>query len=202
MEEIMAGEMKVKEFTVQLESFQLCDTEIGNFLKTWHYSKNIKGLLQEFVFSLRHEGELIGVCLFGTPAGINTPKYYAEGKNPKGVYELRRLCLIDETPKNAESYFIGKCLRYLKKNTKVHTILSYADPNKGHTGVIYRASNFEYRGVQTTNCATIEWNGKLYHGRVYGNRREELKKAFRAGEAKRIKLKPKHIYTYNLRKVA
>ena len=39
--------------------------------------------------------------------------------------ELRRLVCIDDTPKNTESYFIGKTLRWLKHNTDVEVVVSF-----------------------------------------------------------------------------
>ena len=52
--------------------------------------------------------------------------------------ELRRLCCIDETPKNTESYFIGRTLRWLRKNTGYKVVVSYADTHHGHEGTIYK----------------------------------------------------------------
>ena len=80
-------------------------------------------------------------------------------KNQKIVLELRRLCTVDDTPKNTESYFIGQTLKYLLKNTNVKTIIAYADPEYGHTGTIYKASNFELIG-KTAKGKIIIYNGK------------------------------------------
>lgn len=190
--------MNIKEMYIQKESKSLRENEISNFLKKWHYSKTVKGLQQKEILSLRYKGRLIGVCVFSLCSGINTAKKYAN-TNPKKVYELRRLCLIDNTPKNAESYFIGKCLRYLKQNTSIDTIVSYADPNKGHKGIIYKASNFNYLGTQKTNNAVIKLNDKFYHTNIYRNNKN-IKKLLDIGKAKRVKLKPKHVFVYNLKR--
>ena len=62
--------------------------------------------------------------------------------------ELSRLFISDEAGKNSESRFIGWCLRYLAKHTDTKTVISYADPDKGHQGTIYAAANFSYYGLE------------------------------------------------------
>ena len=78
------------------------------------------------------------------------------------LLELRRLCCIDKTPKNTESYFIGKTLRWLKKNTGVKRIVSYAEPFYEHSGTIYKASNFKHVGM-SSDGKKILFEGKYYH---------------------------------------
>ena len=77
----------------------------------------------------------------------NIWKKYAKAE--RKVIELKRLCCIDNTPKNTESYFIGKTLRWLKQNTDYDLVVSYADTFYGHSGVIYKASNFKHVGMTT-----------------------------------------------------
>ena len=128
------------------------------------------------------------------------------GESEEEVLELRRLVLIDDTPRNSESFFIGHTLRWLKKNTKVKTIVSYADPNYGHSGVIYRASNFTHVGM-TSPGRVIMYQGKKYHDKAIRTKYKgelkpfarELKAALDNGEAEYVKQQPKHIYVYKLK---
>lgn len=109
------------------------------FVKVWHYSGTLPGCKE--YYGLFHKDTLIGVAAYGTPAMRNQALCY------KVDLELRRLCLIDDTPKNAESRFIGLTLKDLRK--KGYTaVLSLADPEHGHTGIIYKASNFEFLGEE------------------------------------------------------
>ena len=50
------------------------------------------------------------------------------------------------TEKNILSWFVSVCIRLLKKQTEVKSILSYADSSL-HTGFIYQATNFGYYGL-------------------------------------------------------
>lgn len=181
---------------------------VRKFLKRWHYSDYVN-IQAKHTFCLFREGnfgipEMVGVCIYTRPAGPTAGQsYYPEA--PDKVLELRRLCLIDSTPKNAESYFVSRTIKWLKQNTDWEFILSYADMEQGHTGVIYRASNFEYVGV-TGAGKTLEVDGKRFHirtlsmlDRPYGveiNRRYKEKDP----NVKILETLPKNIYTYKLRK--
>ena len=43
--------------------------------------------------------------------------------NPDKCLELRRLVCIDDTPKNTESYFIGRTFKLLKQTTDMEVIV-------------------------------------------------------------------------------
>lgn len=194
--------MSVKNFKVSL-----CQrNEIRDFIEEWHYSKNINGLMSDYCFKLEDEsGNLIGAMIYGRIAMAGVWKKYAENENE--LTELRRLCCIDDTPKNTESYFIGKTLNYLKKNTPIKKVISYADATYGHTGVIYRASNFQHIGM-TSKGRVIMYNGKRYHDKsirtTYNGKLKpfaiEIKNALESGLANYVVTKGKFIYIYNLKK--
>ncbi len=123
------------------------------------------------------------------------------------LIELKRLCCIDNTPKNTESYFIGNTLRWLRKNTDIKTVISYADMTYSHEGTIYKASNFIHYGM-TNKGKVIMYNGKRYHDKTIRTKYKEslkpfaieIKNAIQSGTAKYIDTLGKHIYLYNLRR--
>jgi hypothetical protein len=92
--------------------------------------------------------------------------------------ELARLYISDEAGRNSESRFIGWCLRWLRRNTKVRTIISYADPEHGHLGTIYAASNFRYYGLEKGHGTRLlvvageEMQAKTAYDRWGGERKE------------------------------
>jgi hypothetical protein len=195
---------EVKDYIVQETTF---NHSVRKFLKQWHYSEYVN-IQAKHTFCLFKNGkfgipEMIGVCIYTRPAGPSAGQTYHPSA-PDMVLELRRLCLIDATPKNAESYFVGKTLRWLRKNTDWEFVISYADGEQGHTGVIYRASNFKYLG-QTKPGKILEVDGKPFHirtlsmlDRPYGI---EINKRYKEKDEgiKIIQTLPKHIYTYDLR---
>lgn len=129
--------------TLHFEKCKLKD--VSAFIKLNHYSKTYPGGV-DFSFRLLWGGKLAGACIFGWMAGNPKAKHYP-GATPQKTRELMRLVLLDEVPKNSESQFIGWCIRWLKKNTNLQLLISFADPAHGHSGVIYRATNWRYAGT-------------------------------------------------------
>lgn len=196
---------EISTYTVEETTF---NPTVRRFLKKWHYADYVN-IQAKHTFCLLRPGkfgipEIIGVAIYTRPAGPSAGQsYYPE--NPTQVLELRRLCLIDDTPKNAETFFLGKTLRWLKNKTDWEFVLSYADEEQGHTGVIYRAANFKYLGL-TGPGKTLEVDGTRFHirtlsmlDRPYGveiNRRYKEKDP----DVKILTTKPKHIFTYIIKK--
>ena len=178
------------------------------FLRNWHYDPYVN-VQNKFSFGLfKPENdfgipEMVGVCVYTLPAGPTAGQAYCP-EAPDKVLELRRLACIDDTPKNAESFFVSKTLKWLKKNTDYRVVISYADPEHGHTGVIYKASNFKLVG-RTSPGTVIEFGGKRFHNRTitmldrpYGRKINQLVKE-KSDLITHIELQPKYIYKYILR---
>ena len=175
--------------------------EVRDFIEKWHYSKNINGIISDYCFKLMDGENLIGGIIYGRMAMANQWKKYATKEEE--VIELRRLVLVDDTKRNAESYFIGRTLRWLKINTDIRVVVSYADPEYGHSGVVYRASNFKLIG-QSSKGKVIIRKGKKYHDKTIRTKYKgklkpfalEVKKALETGEAFYKNTAGKNIYVY------
>jgi hypothetical protein len=187
-------------------SVEPCSREtVKDFIETWHYSHSINGVKSLYCFRLLDtQGVMIGAILYAGFGMASVWKKYASQE--KDVIELRRLCCTDEAPKNSETFFISRTIRWLKQNTDVKVIISYADQFHNHSGIIYQASNFEYLG-KTSSSKMIEWNGRMWHDktiRTYYNGKlkpyaQRLKDALDRGEAKYVNSAFKHIYRYDLK---
>ena len=186
--------------------------EATPFVIDWHYSKNTNGISTRFCFGLYDKTKLIGVMIYAYLGMASVWKKYGEFE--KDVIELRRLCCIDETPKNTESYFISQTIKWIKQNTDCKVIVSYADTMQGHNGTIYHASNFYYLGITAKGKAIrIKGNNRLYHEktiRTYytdknGNKdlkpyAKRIKIKLENGDAEYVHSKGKHIFAYPLNK--
>ena len=181
--------------------------DISGFIGHWHYSKNVNGIASDYNFKLvDEENNLIGAMMYGKIAMADVWKKYAEKEDD--LIELRRLCCIDNTPKNTESFFIGKTLKWLKQNTDFKKVISYADTTYNHEGTIYKASNFKHIGL-TAKGKVIMYKGQRFHDksiRTFSNGKlkpfaKKIKEALETGEAKYEDTKPKHIYIYELRRI-
>ena len=66
---------------------------------------------------------------------------------PGKYWELVRLFSFDWAGKNMESYCIGQSIKYIKKyHSDIKVLVSFADPEQGHNGTIYQATNWLYCG--------------------------------------------------------
>jgi len=200
--------MKVSDFTIEA----VPKKAVTSFIEKWHYSHYAGGIQHRQCFALYSpDGKfglprMIGCMIYGQPAMSNTAaKYHPD--NPDRCWELRRLCCIDDTPTNTESFFIGKTLKWLKQNTDAEVIISYSDLQQGHEGVVYKASNFINMG-QTPSGQALMVDGKQYHDRTIRNKRPYARAIKRRWEEKQngkkdddiyfVETKPKNIYVYYL----
>ena len=197
--------MSVKDFTVE----EVPRKSVKNFIEKHHYSHNVNGIQHLICFGLFKEGsfglpKMIGAMMYAIPSMPNTAKKYYP-PDPSKCIELRRLVCIDDTPTNTESYFIGQTFKWLKQNTDIEVIVSFADEEYGHSGIIYKATNFEYCGTTSPSKKLIV-DGKEYHSRSlnqsdrpYGR---ELKRRYDAGDENIYwkNTKFKHIYVYYFNK--
>jgi len=195
----------VTDFTVE----EIPRKSVVKFIEKHHYSHNVNGVQSLYHYGLFTEGnfglpKMIGAMMYAHPSMPATAAKY-NPINPDKCLELRRLVCIDDTPKNTESYFIGQTFKLLKRDTDMEVIVSFADQHHGHTGVIYKATNFDYLG-ETGKGRILMVDGKEMHSRSlnqldrpYGR---ELNRRYKAGD-KNIFWKntePKHIYVYYLNK--
>lgn len=111
-----------------------------------------------------YKNKPVGCILFAAPPKEANKRY---GGN---TWELARLYLLDYIPKNAETWFLGKAVRYVKRyHLEVDFLLSYADPSAGHNGTIYRAGNWVSDGRtdderKSPRCDYQDpATGKIYH---------------------------------------
>lgn len=88
-------------------------------------------------------GEIKGVVTYGVPCSSTLLKGICGEEEAHNVYELNRLWVSDDVPKNGESYLIGNTIKKLDKEI----VVSFADTSKGHVGYVYQATNFIYCGL-------------------------------------------------------
>ena len=177
---------------------------VRDFIEEWHYSKSINGCISDYCYALYSpDGAMKGAMFYGRLAMANQWKRFSDDE--ENVIELRRLCCIDDTPKNAESYFIGATLRLMKNDWGLGTVVSYADKEYGHSGIIYKASNFkmvgEIKGAKVIVCGDRQYHDKAIRTKYKGELKpfaKRLKAALSTGAAYYKKTKGKLTYVYEL----
>jgi hypothetical protein len=131
----------------------LSASEAWEFLKPRHYAGRKPQISKAFGWKIKDE--IVAVCTFGKPASNALCKGICGEEHSSQVYELNRLCRVEELQEPL-SQFVSACLRRLSVENWI--IVSYSDTGMHHNGYIYQACNFLYTGQ--TKQRTDMWNGK------------------------------------------
>ena len=91
----------------------------------------------------KETGEIKGVITYGVPPSHTLLKGICGEEEKQNVYELNRLWVADDMPRNSESYLISASIKKLDKEI----IVSFADTSQDHIGYVYQATNFLYTGL-------------------------------------------------------
>lgn len=136
--------------------------EAVEFLLPKHYSGRKPNI--SVAFGWKIDGVLVAVCTFGKPASASLCVGICGKDEARHVYELNRLCRIDEFDGQL-SKLVGFSLRFLKSKNWI--VVSYSDLGMSHNGYIYQACNFLYTG--TTVRRTDKYTEGNKHSRHYSN---------------------------------
>ncbi len=110
---------------------------------------------------------VVGMVMFATPPHETCKRYGGE------TWELARLWVADAVPRNGETWLIGQAIRHVRQaHPDVRYLVSYADPSVGHTGGIYRASNWTFDGMtdegrKTPRCDYADATGHKYSRKAH-----------------------------------
>ena len=181
----------IKNYTIKKITYE----ETKPYLLEIHYAKRMPSI--SYSFGLYRDGEMCGVITYGSPPSSTLRRGLAGDKNIKNVLELNRLCLKDNL-KNEASILVGKSLKLLPPSI----VISFADTEQGHLGIVYQATNFFYCGL---SAKRTDWkikgqehlHGQTIADRYRGvpNRAEALRKEY--GDDFYLKPRPrKHRYVY------
>lgn len=140
----------------------------ARFIREHHYTKGCHN--GPMTWGLFDGDRLIGVIAFATPSSEAVRASIFGPDKKDWVTELHRLVILDETPKNAESFLISRGLKGLKEERpKIHAVLSFADQTEGHRGTIYQATNALYLGMTGKARFWRDQTGRLRHPRQNGH---------------------------------
>ncbi len=110
---------------------------------------------------------LVGVIVFALPPRETMKRYRVST-----AWELARLYIMDSEPFNSETWFMAKAIKFIRAtHPEVEALVSYADPSAGHSGVIYRAANWQQDGRTDQERKTPRFDygvaGKTYSRRSH-----------------------------------
>jgi len=114
--------------------------DVHPWLLNRHYARRLCPI--SYAFGAFDGDTIIGVCTYGTPASSSLRVGICGKEWADKLLELNRLCC--ESRKNLASYIVSRSIALLPKPS---VIVSYADTEQGHVGIIYQAANFIYTGL-------------------------------------------------------
>ena len=151
----------------------------------WHYSKSLPSF-KVVKFGVWENDKFIGAVLFSWGANRNIGKPY--NVTQMEVCELTRVAL--DMHSSTVSQIVSISMRNLKKQSPgVRLIVSYADPEQSHVGIVYQAMNWFYDGKSKPQAAVIV-GGKVMHKKTAQGRYGTIKGLVSSG----VTFKHKYLY--------
>lgn len=149
------------------------DATARAFVRAHHYSGSYPAA--RWRFGLFRKGLLQGVAIFSHPCNDRVLTGLFPGRATDSV-ELGRFVLLDEVPGNGETWMLGQCFRWLRREGLLG-VVAFADPCRrlnrfgipvfaGHIGTIYQAHNGVYLGRSTPRTLTLLPNGQVLSDRA------------------------------------
>lgn len=164
-------------------------TEAEAFVVAKHYSK--RASIFWAGFGLVIGGKIEGVVVYGQPSPP-IQKHAFKGRDFR-LYELARL-VVQTDAKNAASFLVGRSLQMLEKPSAV---VSYADTEWGHAGIIYQATNWFYTGATKSHDHAYLVDGKRVHPITLRDQGiTDPKRWARENNIKTLPPMPKHRYFF------
>ena len=129
--------MHIQEITKELAYPLLADN---------HYSPVMPRLTKHYLGVFQCE-ELVGVLTLGwgtQPKGTINKLF--PGLGTESYYEIGKMAMLEEMPRNSESQMLSLAIKWMKKNTTKDYLFTWADGMVGKAGYVYQAANFFYGG--------------------------------------------------------
>lgn len=141
------------------------------FIERWHYSKGCSNTqVYGHALYLRNGIDLLGVAMWLPPTRVACESVSKD--DWKTVISLTRLAIHPLVPKNGASFLIGASIKKIIADGRFRHLVTYADESQGHTGAIYRATNWQYVGRTGPYPRWHDPDGKQVAQKATVNRRK------------------------------
>lgn len=123
-----------------------------DMIQKYHYSNTLPKLNKHFVGFYLND-ELVGVVTLGWGTRpLHTIKKIFPSLETKDYYEIGRMAMTEEMPRNSESQMISKLVKWIKKNEpNIKVLFTWADGIMGKAGYVYQSCSFLYGGYGITD---------------------------------------------------
>ena len=150
------------------------DSDIArDIVKKYHYSHKCVSNSKLHLGIYRFNNILVGALQFGPCMnGYKTSKKFHDSEN---YFELNRMVMIDDEPRNAESQALSLCFKWLKNFTNTDYLISFSDGKENNVGYIYQATNWIYIGYRLSS-SFYDLDGDIIHSVTVWHRYKEKHK--------------------------
>lgn len=131
----------------------------------FHYSDTLPKINKHFLGCFLRN-ELVGVVTLGYGTRPrHTIQCIFPSLDTKDYYEIGRMCMTDDMPRNSESQMLKATIKWVKANEpQIKVIFTWADGIMGKPGYVYQACSFLYAGcieseIYTHNNVKIHVRG-------------------------------------------
>jgi len=147
--------------------------EAAAFIRSGHYAKGAPNTSTYRHGLYRNDspplvGDLLGVVLWIPPT--RSAAEHVAGDDWQGVLACSRLCVAPEVPTNGASFLLGRSMRAIDRG-RWPVLVTYADTAQGHTGAIYKATNWRCDGETAAGDLWVDAQGRQtsrkHGGRTY-----------------------------------
>ena len=164
-------------------------TQCAQFVLNKHYSRRESVFWAGF--GLVVDGKVEGAVVYGQPSP--PIQKHAFSNRDFRLYELARL-VVQTDMKNAASILVGRSLRMLEAPCAV---VSYADTEQAHCGIVYQATNWLYTGSTVSHDHMYIVEGKRVHPMTLRDQGITNPKQWaKENGVQTVKPLPKHRYFY------
>ena len=116
-------------------------------IRAFHYSDTLPKINRHYLGCFL-DGEMVGTLTLGLGT---RPRHTIQRLFPSldtcDYYEIGRMCMTDDMPRNSESQMLSAVIKWIRSNEpNVKVLFTWADGIMGKPGYVYQASSFLYAG--------------------------------------------------------
>ena len=138
----------------------------AELVQQYHYSKVMPKLTKHYL-GIFLADRMVGVLTLGClTQPLQSIHKLFPGLTTKDYYEIGKMCMLPEMPRNSESQMLSAVIQWIKKNLPERLFLyTWADGIVGKVGYVYQSANFYYGGFIWTDIY-IGPDGEKIHPRT------------------------------------
>ena len=133
-----------------------------DFIQKFHYSPVMPSITKHYLgFLIDGEMKAVLTLGWGTQPRQTINKFFP-GLQTKHYYEIGKMCIDDEMPKNTGSQILSSTIGWMKQRTDKLFLYTLGDGIMGKCGYVYQSANFFYGGSFRTHTYLMP-NGEKLH---------------------------------------